>query len=240
MSNGLYNMKTPSISIIMPVFNGEKYLIKAIDSILNQTYKDFEFIIIDGGSSDNSKEIIENYTDERIMTIYKANYGLVDSLNLGISLSRANWIARMDADDISYPNRFEEQLKYINEDIAIIGSQADIIDKDDKIFGTTSFKVNHDEIVTDLVNQNSTLIHPSVVINKFKLNLAGGYDPKMLSAEDYDLWLRISKVGKIINVNKTLFALRKHESNVSKIKLGATINNGFISLAYHFSYNSVK
>ena len=227
-------MITPSVSVIMPVYNAEKYINKAIDSILNQTYNDFEFIIIDGGSTDKSLQIIESYTDNRIRIIHKTNFDLIDTLNLGISLSGGDWIARMDADDISYPNRLEEQLKYIKDDVAVIGSQADIIDKDDKVYRTTSFEVEHDKIVSKLLKRNSTIIHPSAIINKSKLIGVGGYDHKMLAAEDYDLWLRISKVGKIINVNKPLLALRKHDNNVSKIKLETTINNGFVSLAYHF------
>lgn len=231
-------MNTPSISVIMPVYNAEKYLKKAIDSILNQTYKDFEFIIIDGGSTDNSQKIIESYTDKRISAIQKANFGLIDTLNLGISLCKGDWIARMDADDISYPNRLEEQLKYIKDDVAVIGSQADIIDKDGKVYATTSFEVEHDEIVTKLLKNNSVIIHPSVIINKSKLICVGGYDLKIFAAEDYDLWLKISKVWKIINVNKPLLALRKHENNVGKIQREATINNGFVSLAYHFRSTS--
>ena len=231
-------MNTPSISVIMPVYNAEKYLNKAIDSILNQTYKDFEFIIIDDGSTDNSLQIIESYTDKRIRIIHKTNFGLIDTLNLGISLSGGDWIARMDADDISYRNRLEEQLKYIKDDVAVIGSQADIIDKDDKVYGTTSFEIEHDKIVSKLLKRNSTIIHPSAIINKFKLIGVGGYDLKMLAAEDYDLWLRISKVGKIMNIGKPLLGLRKHDNNVSKIKLETAINNSFVSLAYHFRSGS--
>ena len=233
-------MNTPSISVIMPVYNAEKYLKKAIDSILNQTYKDFEFIIIDGGSGDNSQKIIENYTDKRIKAIFKADLGLIDTLNLGISLCAGDWIARMDADDISYPNRLEEQIKYINNEVAVIGSQADIIDKYDKVFLTTHFEVEHDKIVSKLLKNNSTIIHPSVIINKAKLIGVGGYDLKIFAAEDYDLWLRISKVGKIINVNKPLLALRKHDNNIGKIQREATINNCFVSLAYYYKSSSIQ
>lgn len=228
------------ITVIMPVYNGEKFLKKAIDSVLNQSYSDFEFIIINDGSTDNSKNIIENYTDKRIKKIHKENSGPIDSLNLGISLSKTDWIARMDQDDISYPNRLEEQIKYIKDDVVVIGSQANIIDKDDRVYGTTAFETEHKKIMSKLLNRNSVIIHPSVIIKKSALTLIGGYDVKMLVADDYDLWLRILKVGKIININKPLLALRKHDNNISTIKLDIAATNTLVSLAYHYKSNSMQ
>ena len=233
-------MKNQLLSVVMPVYNGEKYLKKAIDSILDQTYHNFEFIIINDGSTDRTAQILDNVKDERVQLINQENKGLIFSLSYGISIAKGDWIARMDADDISYPNRFEEQLKYINNDYAVIGSQANIIDKNDKIYKTTKFELEHDKIISKLLKQKPEIIHPSVLINKSKFILTGGYDCKMLHAEDTDLWLRISRIGKIINVNRPLLALRKHEDNISKIKLGTSIINSYISLAHHYKSNSIQ
>lgn len=226
-------MNKPLLSVVMPVYNGERFLNKAIESILNQSFGEFEFIIINDGSTDNSQKIIESYTDNRIKAIKKQNTGLIDTLNMGISASTGEWIARMDADDISYPTRFEEQLKFIQDDIAVIGSQACLIDEFDNICGETRFDCENDKIRKKLGQYKSNIIHPSVIINKSMINRVGGYDPKMHVAEDYDLWLRISRIGKIINVNKKLIGLRKHTGNISVTKLETSINNGLVSFAYH-------
>jgi glycosyltransferase involved in cell wall biosynthesis len=229
---------SPKISVIMPVYNAGKYVKEAIESILHQTFVDFEFIIINDGSTDDSLTVIKSFNDYRIILIDQDNQGLIKSLNLGLSLAKGSWIARMDADDISYSNRFEEQIKLIDESIAVIGSQAHLIDANGHNFGTTNFALTHDKIYKDLVKHRSTVIHPSVLINKSLLTFVGGYDLKMKHIEDFDLWLRISKVGKLINVNKALLGLRKHESNISKIYLSTAIKNAYISLAYHHIYQS--
>jgi len=228
----------PLISVILPVYNASEYIAEAINSILEQTFTDFELIIINDGSTDNSQSIIDSFDDNRIRVFQKPNTGLIDSLNLGVSYSQANWIARMDADDVSCKNRFEEQIKYISDDIAVIGSQAILIDADGKIYGETKFETKQNEILLNLLKQFSNVIHPSVIINKAMLLKVGGYDPKMYVAEDYDLWLRISKIGKIINVNQNLLSLRKHVGNISITKLSVSIENCLISLAYYFKSKS--
>jgi glycosyltransferase involved in cell wall biosynthesis len=228
----------PIISVILPVYNASKYLGEAIQSVLDQTFTDFELIIINDGSTDNSQSIIESFDDNRIRVYHKPNTGLIETLNLGVSYSHANWIARMDADDICSVNRFEEQRKYFNDEVAVIGSQAFLIDANGKIYGETKFPINHNEIIAQLTKQTSTIIHPSVIINKSFIEKAGGYDPKMHVAEDYDLWLRISNIGRIINVNQKLLSLRKHGDNISTNKLITSIDNGFISLAYYFNSKS--
>lgn len=223
----------PLISVILPVYNAAKYIAEAINSILEQTFTDFELIIVNDGSTDNSQSIIDSFDDSRIRVFQKPNTGLIDSLNLAISHSSGSWIARMDADDISAPNRFEEQIKHINEEVAVIGSQAFLIDASGKVYGETKFVTNHNEILLNLLKLFSNVIHPSVLINKKLLQKVGGYDPKMHVAEDYDLWLRISEIGKIINVNQKLLSLRKHSNNISNTKLSISIHNCLISLAYY-------
>lgn len=230
----------PLISVILPVYNASRFLAEAIESILSQTFTDFELIIINDGSTDDSQTIIDQFTDKRIRVFQKPNTGLIHTLNLGVSYSRANWIARMDADDISSPIRFEEQIKYIKDEVAVIGSQAFFIDENGKVYGNTKLPVTHNEILSKLINQVSNIIHPSVIINKKMLEKVGGYDSKMQVAEDYDLWLRISNIGTIINVNENLLSLRKHGNNISSNNLNIAIDNCLVSLSYYLKSKSIE
>jgi glycosyltransferase involved in cell wall biosynthesis len=229
---------TPLISVILPVYNGSKYLAKSIGSILEQTFSNFELIIVNDGSTDDSQLIIDSFDDNRIRVIQKVNSGLIDSLNIGISQSIGTWIARMDSDDISSRNRFEEQIKFFDDEVAVIGTQAFLIDSFDQIFGKTNLVTCHDEIVSELYNYVVNIVHPSVIINKALLLEVGGYDSKMYVAEDYDLWLRLSKIGKIINSNLYLISLRKHDENISLNNLNISVENSLISLFYNHNTSS--
>ncbi|MGL2995217.1 glycosyltransferase family 2 protein [Flavobacterium sp. TSSA_36] len=228
----------PFISVILPVYNASKFLTESIKSMLEQTFTNFELIIINDGSTDNSQSIIESFDDKRIRVFQKPNTGLIDSLNLAVAHSRGSWIARMDADDISAPNRLEEQIKFIDSGVAVIGTQVTLIDENGKPYGKTKLATNPEEILANLKKHISNVVHPSVLINKTLLLKVGGYDPKMHVAEDYDLWLRISKIGKIININQSLLSLRKHGDNISSNKLSISVENCLISLAYYFKSKS--
>lgn len=230
----------PLVSVIMPVFNGEKYLHDAIESILNQSFSDFEFIIINDGSTDSSFQIIKCFNDDRIKVIDQKNLGLIHSLNNGLNIAKGKWIARMDADDIAYPNRLEEQIKYIDEKIAVIGCQAIIINSNGQKIGETRFDQNSEIIYKKLLRLQSSIIHPGALINKEKLLIVGGYDQKMKFSEDFDLWIRLSRIGKLININKSLLSLRKHDSNISKINLHTALLNKFVSLTYHYKFKSYE
>jgi glycosyltransferase involved in cell wall biosynthesis len=122
----------PLISVVMPVYNAAQYLREAIDSILNQTFRDFEFIIINDGSTDRSLEIIQSYNDDRIRLINQKNTGLAKALNNGIAIAKSDFIARMDADDISIPERLTSQFSFLesNVDVVAVGSNAEVIDKE--------------------------------------------------------------------------------------------------------------
>ena len=126
----------PLVSVIMHVYNSSEYLIESIESILNQTFRNFELIIINDGSTDESEKIIKSYADKRIVFFIQENKGLASTLNRGINQARGNWIARMDADNISYPNRLEEQLKFLinNKACVAVGSNADYVDRMVHIF----------------------------------------------------------------------------------------------------------
>lgn len=209
------------ISVIMPVYNAEKYIHESIKSILAQSYPNFEFIIINDGSKDSSGKIIESFLDDaRIRYINRENKGLVFTLNEAISLSRGNYVARMDADDISHPQRLEKQLKFLleNPDIAVVGCSSFIIDKNSKVINTRK------PPLTPLVNKalllfGPTLTHPSVMFNKILLGEQLCYSDKYLHVEDYELWLRLIKKYKIANIKDVLFYYRINESGVSQTNL---------------------
>lgn len=211
-------VKNPKISVIMPVYNAGKYLREAIDSILNQTFSDFEFLIYNDGSTDDSDEIIKSYIDPRIKYAkIKKNAGYVVLLNKGIEEARGEFIARMDADDISLPFRFEEQLKFMkeNDEIGICGSWIEQ-------FGNHSAIVNLPSTNLDI---NTSLFygtpfsHPSVMIRGSVLrdnNLF--YDNHYLFAEDYELFERMSLFTQAANITKVLLKYRLHGTQVSTKK----------------------
>ena len=208
------------VSVVMPVYNGEKYLKEAIDSILNQTYTDFEFIIINDCSEDNTEKIILEYKDERIVYLKNEfNMGISRTLNRGIEISKGEYIARMDADDISLPNRFEKQVAYMDEFkmVGVLGTG--II-----IFGEGieeipySFASDMQQAKADLFF-NSSLAHPTVMIRKKVLlvnNLA--YEEEYEGLEDFVLWWRISKFAEVNSLEEKLLYYRKHLSQVTKTR----------------------
>jgi glycosyltransferase involved in cell wall biosynthesis len=183
----------PKITVLMPVYNGAKYLKEAIDSVLSQTFRDFEFLIIDDGSTDSSVEIIKSYNDQRIrLEQNDKNFGLIYSLNKGIDLTKNKYIARMDADDISLPDRLKIQFEFMEShfDIAVSGVYTITIGK---VNGhTNKFFTEPEDIKANLLF-NTSLEHPSVIIRKEilqKYNLF--YNENFKHSEDFDLWERIS------------------------------------------------
>jgi len=201
-------MKNPLVSVLTTVYNAEEYLNMAIDSILLQTYKNFEFILIDDGSSDHSVHIIKAYSDPRIKLISQKNQGLQTSLNRGISIAKGKYIARMDHDDISYPTRLEKQVSFLenNEEIAVVGSSFDIIDTDSGIVGA-SYHLDRDEDIRIEFLVRNPFGHGTMMIRKKILEDVGGYDINE-PVEDYDIWWRIAKAYKVANIPEMLYGWR--------------------------------
>lgn len=214
--------KPPIISVVMSVYNGEKYLDEAIQSILTQTYKDFEFIIINDGSTDKSLEIIEKYkkNDERIVLISRENKGLIASLNEGIEKAKGKYIARMDADDICLPSRFEEQFHLMEkENIDICGCHYAMINKKGKYIDTIYTPLNNDSLFLYIILA-VPFAHGSAMIKKeflSKNNLKYGQNAKY--AEDKSLWCSMfNRYAKFANVDKVLFEYREFNQSLSKIR----------------------
>ena len=204
----------PKITVLMSVYNGQDHLEEAIESILNQTFSDFEFLIINDASSDNSLEIIKSFQDKRIRLVQNDfNIGLTKSLNKGINLANGELIARMDCDDISLPGRFSEQVSFMdqNQEVGICGTWFRIIKKRRVI----SYPIEHERIKCDLLFKNM-IAHPTVMMRKAliqKYNLY--YDPELITAQDYELWIRASQHIKLANIPRVLLYYRIHEKQVS-------------------------
>jgi glycosyltransferase involved in cell wall biosynthesis len=211
----------------MPVFNAETYLQESIKSILKQTFRDFEFIIINDGSTDGSLPIIRKYekTDRRIKVISRQNKGVVYTLNEGLQIAKGTYIARMDADDIAYSHRLEMQYKYLknNNDIDLIGSQIDVfgdVDKD----SMEEIKNRYGQYIpqsrkecTMLFLRENVLCHPSIMGRRTFFVRMGGYRNLYPTSEDYDLWIRSIKNGaNFQNLNETLIKYRIHQKSVTR------------------------
>jgi len=179
---------------LMSVYNGEKYLRAAVDSILKQTFKDFEFIIINDGSTDRTREILESYQDERIVLIHQENKGLTRALNKGLSLAKGEFIARMDADDSCKPERLEKQVAFLREnpEVVLLGSNCFNVDGDGDIIGQIDLPADGVQIKWNLLFHNC-LRHSTVIFRRKEVKNLGGYKSTICYAQDYDLWLRIAE-----------------------------------------------
>lgn len=212
-------MATPKVSIIMPVYNAAKYLDETINSILNQTYNDFEFLIIDDGSTDNSLEILYSYNDHRIKILKnEKNIGYVKTLNKLIDISKGEYIARQDNDDLSLPDRIEKQVLFLNKnkDVGVCGTNAFIFGKKTKM---TRMPITDDEIKAYMII-NNPMLHPTIMYRKsiFEVLNIGKYNEDLCPAEDYAMWFEISKKTKLANLPEPLLKYRWHENNTSQLK----------------------
>lgn len=216
----------PAISVVLPVFNGGSYLEEAILSIRNQSFKDFEFIIINDGSTDQSIDIIKRHAseDSRIIVIDRENKGLVASLNEGVAVAKGEFIARMDADDVSLPNRLEKQLQFMTTHIGCVcvGSDVEIIDsKGRKIIVWHQLTLD-EEIQNEALKGHATICHPVAMFRRQAFIACGGYDPEMYPAEDLDLWLKLGERGALANIPEVLIRYRILPNSIS----GSTASDG--------------
>src|SRR5579872_4675255 len=213
------HVRIPSISVVMSVFNGERFLRDAIESILNQSFCDFEFIIIDDGSTESIGSILDWYqkSDPRIRVYHQENRGLIESLNRACGLARGKYIARMDADDIATPDRLGRQLQYMeaHPGVAVLGGAVEIIDANGKLRGNAAPPTGDDAIRSNLQNGNTVFYHPTVMMRKEVFLAVGGYREVVVDAEDFDLWTRIADKHKLANLAQVVLKYRRHPHQVS-------------------------
>ncbi len=208
----------PKVTVLMSVYNGEKYLREAIDSILNQTFKDFESIIINDGSTDSSREIILSYNDPRIRLIdNEKNTGLTHSLNKGLQLAKGEYIARQDADDISLPERLERMTDFLdkNKDVELLGSSFINIDEKGKELSVSLLNTDDKEIKNMLLSGNHFGFE---MFRKRVMEKVGFYREEFRYAQDYDLALRIAEVSKVANIKEPLYKYRITPNSISTVK----------------------
>jgi glycosyltransferase involved in cell wall biosynthesis len=212
------SLDSPKVTVLMSVYNGEAYLGEAIESILHQTFRDFEFIVIDDGSTDGTAAILAHYQsmDDRIHVYPQDNQGLITSLNRGCRLGKGKYIARMDADDVSLPERLSKQIDYMeaHPEIGVLGTWVDFIDGNSHIVGNW-----HMATVPGVIGWSlffgSPLAHSSIMIRRPIIEQLGFYRPEALHAEDYDLWARASFVTRIANIPEVLLLFRFSQENIS-------------------------
>ncbi len=205
------------VSVIMPAYNAEKYIAQAIESILGQTYKDFELIIINDCSCDRTEEIILSYDDPRIVYVKnEQNLGVAKTLNVGLEIAKGEYIARMDADDMSLPQRFAKQVAFLNanEDVAVLGTNVETFNETGTICTGWS-ATDPEQMKVDMLFACG-LAHPSVMMRTNVIRQLGGYAPDYHGLEDYELWCRVLEKHQITTLPDILLRYRVHGGQVTQ------------------------
>lgn len=208
-----------AVSVLLPVYNASRYIAKAVDSILRQTHREFEFLILDDGSRDDSLALLRSFEqrDSRIRVISRPNTGIVGALNELVDLAKGEWLFRMDADDIARPERFARQLAYLgaNPDCVAVGSRALFTDPDGSPLANFIDCFEHADIERTLMRPAIGILHPTVAMSRRAVLAVGGYRADYPHVEDLDLFLRLGEIGLLANVPEVLLDYRNHFTNVS-------------------------
>lgn len=207
------------ISVVLPAYNAQEHLDQAIKSVQTQTFQDFECIVINDGSTDETATIIDNYafTDQRIRAFHQSNMGLVHTLNRGLDLARGKYVIRLDSDDECLPKRFERLAHYMeqNKSVAICGTGMELFGDTNKSW--QPMYTDHNSIVCGLFFGNRDIAHASVIIRLQALKTSGlKYNPLYQHVEDYDLWVRASKKIVLSNIREILYRYRRYKSQTSQ------------------------
>ena len=207
------------VSVVMSVFNGERFLLEAVDSILGQTYGDLELIVIDDGSTDGSSAILEQrgLEDPRLRIFHQANVGLTRSLNRGVGLATGEYIARMDADDIADPTRIERQVAFMDAhpDVGLLGTGYREIDAEGRVLGVKAFPMVDDRTLRATLIRYNPFFHASVMLRREVFAAVGLYDPALALVEDYEMWFRVARRFRLANLMEPLGMRRYDGVNLS-------------------------
>ena len=213
----------PLISVLLPVFNGERYVARAVQSILDQTDRDFELIVIDDGSTDGSLDILRHSAgqDARIRLVSRENRGLVSTLNEMLAMARGPLLARMDADDIAFPHRFARERAALEADpsLVAVGCSVYFIDPSDRRLMTCELPTDHQAIVDWVmaIERGNSMSHPAMMMRADAVAKIGGYREALWPAEDADLVLRLAEVGRLANLAEPLLSYRLHPNSIGQI-----------------------
>lgn len=207
----------PDISVLMSVHDGGRWLRDSIDSVLNQSEDDFEFIIINDGSTDDTASILGSYNDERLVIVNQGNMGLTKSLNRGLSIAKGEFIARVDADDICMLDRFHKQKNFLieNPHVVLVGSNAILIDGNNDVIGHATYPVSSEKIVERLEKYQPVFPHSSIFFRKNIILSEGGYNPYFERGQDNELYLRLSEKHQLAGLDKFLVKLRVNKYSLS-------------------------
>ena len=217
INNNTHEAFAPVITVQMPVFNGEKYLEEAIESILNQSFSDFEFLILNDGSTDDSLQILYHYAerDSRIRLINRENRGLGTTQHELAELAQGEFIAQLDQDDVALPSRLELQFNFLrkNPRVVAVSGAYQLIDSADRYITTMVLPNSNKEIQTLLLEGHCALHHPASMMRNKQVKSVGGYDKTLNLATDFDLWLRL---GEVANISEVVLKYRLHDRSASE------------------------
>ena len=218
----------PLVTVVLPTYNGMPYLPQALASILDQTLQDLSLLIIDDGSTDGTADYLESLTDSRIDVVRGSHRGLGAVLNKGLDLCQSEFLARMDADDLSSPRRLEQQLAFLRSrpEVGLLGSQVEYIAGRQKRALSPSVPCDHATIMVELLQRHHAIVHGAVVFRTSVLRQIGGYRIKEMAGEEWDVFLRMGEVAQVANHQEVLYAYRLHSlnSDVSRlIRIGIGI-----------------
>jgi GT2 family glycosyltransferase len=217
--------RTPRVSVLLPVRDAERYVGEALESILAQTFSDFELLVYDDGSSDDSAEILERAAgrDLRVQLFREEPHGYEFWLRQGIQDARGELVARMDADDVAHPERFERQVAFLDAhpECVAVGSDALLIDPDGRPIRRLGVRSEHEGIDAELLcGRGDALLHPSAMLRRADVLAVGSYRPEYPAAEDLDLFLRLAERGRLANLPEALLEYRQHPAKVSSCRRG--------------------
>ena len=215
------DISSPRVTVLMSVHNGERYLQDAVDSILRQTWKDFEFLVVNDGSTDGSADILDACNDARMRIIHLDWSGGAHALNHGLELARGEYVANLDQDDMSYPLRLQAQVTFLDRypDVAVVGTACESLDEDSQ---TTALRVlvTEDREIRKMLLRANPLVHTSAMYRRQPIREFGGFNPRLKLMFDYDLWSRVAVEHKLANLPDVLTVKRLHSGQFYRHQIG--------------------
>jgi glycosyltransferase involved in cell wall biosynthesis len=209
----------PRVTVLLPVYDAERFLAEAVESILAQGFRDFELLAIDDGSRDGSAALLDAFArrDARVRVVRRPHAGLVATLNAGLELARGELVARMDADDVALAQRLERQVARLDRDpeLACIGGGFEVMDAAGRVFDRAFPPCDHAEILTRALTGNSPISHSAAMFRREAVRRLGGYDASARGVEDLDLWLRLAEIGTLANLPDLVSRVRHHDASES-------------------------